>query len=104
MPTKTQDQVTKKIWLKECYHDGFIIPAKRCKNCSLYKDYGFSRKKCSLLGYIEILPEQEKYLNKIIWELNNVYNSEWQKEIHYTKKYEQKTLKEIYDSLEKENS
>jgi len=104
MTAKNREQVTKKVWLKECFHDGFIIPAKACKNCTLWQDYSFTKKDCKLLGYIEILPEQEKYLDKIIYEMNNVFNSEWQKEIHYAKKYEQEALKEIYTNLEKENS
>ena len=96
MSARTKNQVTKRIWLKECYHDGFIIPARACKNCSIWMDYHFTKKDCVLLGYIEILPEQEIYLDKIIWDLNTNSNSEWREQIHYTKRYEQKSLKEIY--------
>ena len=104
MPARTKNQVTKKIWLKECFHDGFIIPARACKNCTIWQDYDFTKKDCKLIGYIEILPEQEKYLNKIIWSINNDFSSEWREQIRYTKRYEQEALKEIHSTIEKENS
>ena len=78
--------ITVKIFLRECLHDGFIVPEETCKECSLNKDYGFDKKTCKRIGWIEILPEQKKYLNEIIDKINNG-DEEWCSQIQYTNEY-----------------
>ena len=75
-----------KIFLKECFHDGFIVPEEACKECSLNKDYGFDKKACKRIGWIEILPEQKKYLNEIIDKINSG-DEEWCSQIQFTDEY-----------------
>ena len=92
-------RVTKRIYLRECYHDGMIINAKACKDCSIHEDYGYPKSKCKLVGYIEILPEQEKHLGDIIAELNNG-SVEWWEQVKFSKNYQYSVLDEIYQRRE----
>jgi len=86
---------TKKVYLRECYHDGMIVNIKACKNCSIHKDYGYPKSQCRLVGYIEILPQQEKYLSDIIADLNNG-SSEWWNQVKFAKDYQYRILNHVY--------
>jgi len=86
--------ITTKIYLRECFHDGFIAPEEACEKCSLNKDYGFDKKACRRIGWIEILPEQKKYLNEIIDKINNG-DEEWCSQIQFTDEYIMQELTRI---------
>jgi len=85
MKAKKKDIIVK-IFLRECLHDGFIVPEEACKECSLNRDYGFDKKACRRIGWIEILPEQKKYLSEIIDKINSG-DEEWCSQIQYTNEY-----------------